>query len=124
MSSRSRYATIILDVDSTVTSIEGIDWLAALRTPDIATTSAQLTTKAMEGAISIQSVYGERLRLVAPRRDEVEALGKAYVAAIAPGCRETVAMLRAAGPRVLLFSGGLREAVGHGPYGVGGPRVD
>src|SRR5437870_1790459 len=124
MSSRSRYATVILDVDSTVTSIEGIDWLAALRTPDIAARSADLTTKAMEGAISIQSVYSERLRLVAPRRDEVEALGKAYVAAIAPGCRETVAMLRAAGTRVLLFSGGLREAVVHVADAVGVPRDD
>jgi phosphoserine phosphatase len=111
MSSRTRYATVILDVDSTVASIEGIDWLAALRTPDVAAQIAAGTGRAMEGIVSLEAVYAERLRLVAPRRDEIDALGKAYVAAIAPGARETVAALRRAEVRVMLFSGGLRESI-------------
>ncbi len=111
MSSRARYATVILDVDSTVASIEGIDWLAALRTPDVAAQIAAGTGRAMEGIVSLEAVYAERLRLVAPRRDEIDALGKAYVAAIAPGARETVAALRRAEVRVMLFSGGLRESI-------------
>jgi phosphoserine phosphatase len=111
MSSRARYATVILDVDSTVVSIEGIDWLAALRTPDVAAQIAAGTGRAMEGIVSLEAVYAERLRLVAPRRDEIDALGKAYVAAIAPGARETVAALRRAEVRVMLFSGGLRESI-------------
>src|SRR5205823_765142 len=105
MSSSPRYATVILDVDSTVASIEGIDWLAALRSPDVASRIADGTNKAMEGAIPLEAVYAERLRLVAPRRDEIDALGRAYVTAIAPGARETVTALRAAGVRVMLFSG-------------------
>jgi phosphoserine phosphatase len=124
MSSSARYATVILDVDSTVASIEGIDWLAALRTPDVALRIAEGTTKAMEGAVPLEAVYAERLRLVAPRRDEIDALGKAYVAAIAPGARETVAALRAAGARVMLFSGGLRESILPVADALGIPRDD
>lgn len=124
MSSSPRYATVILDVDSTVTSIEGIDWLAALRTPDVAKKIAEGTARAMEGAVPIEAVYAERLRLVAPRRDEIAALGKAYVGAIAPGCRETVATLRAAGVRVMLFSGGLRESILPIADALGIPRDD
>jgi phosphoserine phosphatase len=111
MSSESRYATVILDVDSTVAGIEGIDWLAALRTPDIAAKIAELTRQVMAGALSLESVYAERLRLVAPRAGDMAALGRAYVDALAPGCRDAVAALRAAGVRVVLLSGGLREAL-------------
>jgi HAD superfamily phosphoserine phosphatase-like hydrolase len=124
MSSSSRYATVILDVDSTVASIEGIDWLAALRPPDVAVKIAAGTAQAMEGAVPLEAVYGERLRLVAPRRDEIEALGTAYVAAIAPGARETVAALRRADVRVLLFSGGLRESILPVADALGIPRDD
>jgi HAD superfamily phosphoserine phosphatase-like hydrolase len=124
MSSSSRYATVILDVDSTVASIEGIDWLAALRPPEVAVKIAAGTAQAMEGLVSLEAVYGERLRLVAPRRDEIEALGKAYVDAIAPGARETVATLLGAGVRVMLFSGGLRESILPIADALGIPRDD
>jgi len=124
MSSKSGYATVILDVDSTVVSIEGIDWLAGLRAPDVARKIAEGTTKAMEGTVRLEAVYGERLRLVAPRREEIDALGKAYVKAIAPGARETVAVLRRAGTRVMLFSGGLRESILPVADALGIPRDD
>src|SRR5436190_19186134 len=105
MSFKARYATVILDVDSTVAGIEGIDWLAALRTPDIASEIAELTFQTMGGALPVETVYAERLRLVAPRAEEIEALGRAYVQALAPECRDSVVTLRAAGVRVVLISG-------------------
>ncbi len=111
MSSSPRYATVILDVDSTVVSIEGIDWLAAWRAPEVAAKIAAGTAQAMAGIVTLEAVYAERLRLVAPRRDEIDALGRAYVEAIAPGARQAVAALRREGVRVMLFSGGLREPI-------------
>lgn len=111
MSSEPRFATVVLDVDSTVAGVEGIDWLAALRGPEVAARCADLTRRAMEGAIPLESVYGERLRLIAPTTGEVERLAAAYVASIAPGCRETIGAFHAAGVRVLLISGGLRPAL-------------
>ena len=70
-----------------------------------------LTDRAMRGEITIDSVYGERLQMIAPTRREIEALSHAYVAAIAPGAAEVIAQLRGAGVAIALVSGGLREAI-------------
>lgn len=106
-----RFRSIVLDVDSTLAAIEGIDWLARLRDATVAAGIAALTDRAMEGELRLDDVYGERLTLIQPTRAEVDALGAAYVAAVLPDARETLATLRAAGVRVVLVSGGLREAI-------------
>lgn len=105
------FATVILDVDSTVSGIEGIDWLAARRGASVASKVASLTDDAMRGAIALEQVYAARLGLVRPRREDVEALSDAYVAAVAPKCAEAIGRLRAANVRVVLVSGGLRPAI-------------
>ncbi len=106
-----RFASVVLDVDSTLTSIEGIDWLAERRTPDVAAAIARLTERAMDGATPLERVYGERLALVRPTAAEVAALGEAYVRAMSPGAEGAVARLHGAGVLVLLVSGGVREAI-------------
>jgi phosphoserine phosphatase len=108
---RPRFASVVLDVDSTLSGIEGIDWLAALRGPEMATRISDLTDRAMRGEITLDAVYGERLKMIAPTRREIEALGLRYVEAIAPGAVATVGALRAAGVAIALVSGGLREAI-------------
>jgi phosphoserine phosphatase len=124
MSSKPRFATVVLDVDSTVADIEGIDWLAELRAPEIAAEIANLTHQAMIGAIRLESVYAERLALVAPTRDDVASLGRAYVSALMPGSIEVIADLQAAGVRVILVSGGLREALLPAADALGIPHED
>jgi HAD superfamily phosphoserine phosphatase-like hydrolase len=103
--------TVIFDADSTLVGIEGIDWLAQLRTPDLARRVAELTSDAMAGGISLGSVYGARLAMVAPTRRELDALGAAYVGAVAPGAVALVRALRSAGIRPLIVSGGLHAAL-------------
>ena len=44
-----KYRALVLDVDSTVSGIEGIDWLAARRGPDVAQRVLELTRRAMDG---------------------------------------------------------------------------
>lgn len=105
------FRSLVLDVDSTVSGIEGIDWLAARRGEVIARRVADLTTKAMQGGVPLEEVYGLRLNEIRPRRDELDQLSKAYVEAIAPGAVETIARLRHAGVQVVLVSGGLRHAL-------------
>jgi phosphoserine phosphatase len=107
----SRFNTVIFDVDSTLSGIEGIDWLAAQRGPEIAAWSAGLTEKAMQGEIPIEAVYGERMRMVKPTLPEVQQLGEVYIERIAPGAVETIAVLRAHGVEVVMVSGGLRQAI-------------
>jgi phosphoserine phosphatase len=107
----ARYATVILDVDSTISGIEGIDWLAARRGAVVAKEVASLTDRAMRGEIALEDVYGERLAIVRPDRAGIDALSREYVAHIAPGCGEAVGRMASAGVDVRLVSGGLRPAI-------------
>lgn len=107
----TRFNSIIFDVDSTLSGVEGIDWLAAQRGPEIAAWSAGLTEKAMEGEIPIEAVYSERMRLVKPTLPEIQELGRVYIEKMATGAAETIAALRAHGLEVIMVSGGLREAI-------------
>jgi len=106
-----RFRTLLVDVDSTLCGVEGIDWLAQRRGPDAAAAVAAMTERAMRGEIALDAVYGERLALVCPGRDDLTALAAAYAAALAPGAADALARLRAAGVRIALVSGGLRQAI-------------
>lgn len=106
-----RYRSVVLDVDSTLAGIEGIDWLAARRGAAAVRAVAALTDRAMAGEIALEAVYGERLALVRPSRADVAALADAYVTALAPGAAEAIAQLRAAGVELGVVSGGLRDAI-------------
>ena len=108
---KPRFASVIFDVDSTLASIEGIDWLAEQRGPEVARTCALLTARAMAGEISIESVYQPRLQAIAPTRDELDVLSHAYRTAVQSGAPQLIAALHEAGCDVHLLSGGLRMAL-------------
>jgi len=105
--SRSGFASVVFDCDSTLAAIEGIDALAGEHAAEV----AALTDAAMRGEIPLEEVYGRRLELIRPRRETVEALGRAYVAALVPDARAVVAALRWLGKTVRVVSGGLRPPV-------------
>jgi phosphoserine phosphatase len=65
----------------------------------------------MRGRIPLDSVYGERLALVLPTRDEIAMLANVYASALAPGAARAVRRMRDAGRQVVLVSGGLRDAI-------------
>jgi phosphoserine phosphatase len=107
----NRFNSIVFDVDSTLSAVEGIDWLAARRGREIEAWSAALTESAMEGVTAIEAVYGERMRVVKPTLPEIRELGKVYVDRVATGAAETIAELHAHDVEVVMVSGGLREAI-------------
>lgn len=102
-----RAGTVLFDCDSTLCSIEGIEALAEGHRDEI----AQLTAAAMDGLVPLEDVYARRLELVRPSRQRVQALAEAYVAALVPDARDTVAALAAEGVRVGIMSAGLSPAV-------------
>jgi phosphoserine phosphatase len=106
-----RYASVILDVDSTLCGVEGVDWLAARRDDATAAQSASLTALAMAGEIPLESIYAERLDRIRPDAEDLGALAEAYREAIATGAAEAVRSLRTAGVTIHLVSGGLRQAI-------------
>jgi phosphoserine phosphatase len=107
----SRFNSIVLDVDSTLSDVEGIDWLAALRGPDVEAWSAELTARAMAGHLPIDAVYGERMGVVRPTSRELEKLGQVYVERVASRAQETLAEFRKSNIELVMVSGGLREAI-------------
>lgn len=106
-----RFATAILDVDSTLCGIEGIDWLAERRGDDVAKQVAELTDRAMRGELPLEEVYGARLAMVHPRREDVDALGHEYIRTISPGAVEAVAEWRSSGVCVILLSSAIRHSI-------------
>ena len=111
MSTPAKFAAVVVDVDSTLCGVEGIDWLAALRGPEVSAEVAALTQRAMNGEVPLDSVYGMRLRMIRPTRQEIAALADAYRRALAPGAAGTIADLRAAGVVVQVVSSGIRQAI-------------
>lgn len=109
--SAPEYASVILDVDSTLSTVEGIEWLAALRGPDVLRDVRAVTERAMQGAIPLGAIFAERLARIRPTRVEVEALGRAYVEGMTPGATELCRRLLDGGVRAIILSGGLREAI-------------
>ena len=101
----------MLDVDSTVSALEGIDWLAERRSDAVAATVIALTNDAMEARVPLDEVYERRLHIIRPTRDEVSQLACTYLATAVPGVRDAVTAWMRAGVRVVLVSGGLREAI-------------
>src|SRR5688572_23670859 len=103
----TRFGSVIFDCDSTLSAIEGIEELAHAHREEI----ARLTEAAMRGEIPLEDVYGRRLELVRPSREQVEALGERYVRTLVTDARETVAALLAENIEVRVISGGIRQAV-------------
>jgi phosphoserine phosphatase len=105
------YRSVILDVDSTLCAIEGIDWLAAQRGPDIAARIANVTERAMAGELALEAVYGQRLALVDPDATLLHQLSEQYLATISPGAEESVRTMREAGVEIAIVSGGIRQCL-------------
>ena len=107
----TRFRSVVLDVDSTLSGVEGIDWLASLRGSEVEEWSANLTAKAMDGELPVEAVYSERLHLIKPTRFELERLADIYLSNVAAGAGEAIAAFQAKKIAVAMVSGGLREAI-------------
>jgi phosphoserine phosphatase len=106
-----KFNSVVLDVDSTLCGVEGIDWLAQRRGGDVAARVRALTDRAMNGEIALDAVYAERLAIIKPAREDIDALTQVYRQTIAEGAARTIAKLRGAGIAVVLVSGGIRQAI-------------
>jgi phosphoserine phosphatase len=105
---------VILDCDSTLTSVEGIDELARLielqkkgSASSLAASIAALTKRAMEGDIPLEAVYGKRLSVVNPTQNQVQYIARVYREKAIPDAQQVVTALQAMGVQVFIVSGGL-----------------
>lgn len=107
----SKYRSVLLDVDSTLSGIEGIDWLAARRGSEIARAVSVLTAQAMTGERLLNDVYAARLELVRPTVEEVALLAEAYWENTAPGAAAAIERLKSESVRLVVVTSGIHDAV-------------
>ena len=101
-----KFRVVFFDVDSTLVTIEGIDWLAR-GNPSV----AALTEAAMRGEIPLQEVYARRLEMIRPARAGIDALGRQYVASLVDGAPETIERLQRENVDVHLVTAGIAQAI-------------
>jgi len=102
---------LFLDCDSTLSAIEGIDELARLRSAACFAEIEAMTYAAMEGRIPIGEVFGRRLEIIRPTREECARVGQMYIERVEPAAKETLAALRATGWLPCILSAGFRESI-------------
>jgi len=102
---------LFLDCDSTLSAIEGIDELARLRGDECCAEIEAMTHEAMEGKVTIEYVFGKRLRAIQPTRKECARVGQMYIERIEPGVVEMLAAARSAGWTPCILSGGFEPVI-------------
>ncbi len=100
---------IIFDCDSTLSITEGFTELANLK--NCRDEVSALTHQAMNGEVPLESVYGKRLEIIRPHKDDLAYIAELYCQKITPGAKETIDRLKENGIRLAIISGGLREAI-------------
>jgi phosphoserine phosphatase len=115
-----RVELVLLDCDSTLSTLEGVDELARRR--GVAADIAALTHAAMEGTVPLEDVYARRLELIRPDAEDLVWLGRRYLETLVPGAPELVRALQDDGREVRIVSGGLAQPVVLLARGLGLPQ--
>lgn len=114
------YKHVLFDCDSTLTTIEGIDALAA--TAGKGWRVEVLTRAAMDGDLDLHEVYERRLQAVRPTRQQIAAVRQQYKDNVVEDARAVIAALQALEHEVYIISGGLAEPVAEFGIYLGVPR--
>jgi phosphoserine phosphatase len=102
---------LLLDCDSTLSSIEGIDELGRLRGPETFKAVEDMTNAAMNGGTPMEAIFAKRLDIIKPSAAELAAIGAQYVATVEPTAQASLAQLRADGWQIAIVSGGFTQAI-------------
>ena len=102
---------IFIDCDSTLSAVEGIDELAGLRGKEVLKQCSEMTSKAMDGEIKLEEVYGARLDLIRPNAAECAKVAQMYIDTIEPTAVAFIAGLREQGWEPIIVSGGLTQVI-------------
>ena len=103
-----KYRLILFDVDSTMTSTEGIDLMGELSPHG--TQIADITRQAMEGSLDFESSIRARVALLKDLPETVTSAA-AEASRISEGAEETFKALKDQGFRIGLASGGFHEII-------------
>lgn len=103
------YEHIFFDCDSTLTTVEGIDVLA--ESAGKKQSVEELTQAAMDGKLDLADIYGERLQVVQPSRQQISEIRSVYRRNIVEDAAALIEALHHLGHKCYIISGGLAEPV-------------
>jgi phosphoserine phosphatase len=99
----------IFDIESTLTPIEGLDFIANSKGEEIAEKVKNLTSQGMSGANFADGLLA-RLALIKPSQIDLDTLRELYIKNITSGAKELIQFLLSKdNTRVILVSGGITE---------------
>lgn len=100
---------IFFDVDSTLTSIEGIDILAQWN--QVGEEVAAITDLCMSKTGMNPKAYQQRLDMVKPTLIQIKQLSNLYIDKLTAGAIEVISVLQKLNKNVFIISAGLRQAL-------------
>jgi phosphoserine phosphatase len=102
---------LLLDCDSTLSAIEGIDEMARLAGPNVFAAVEAMTRDAMEGRVPIDQVMPRRLALIQPTHAMLATIARLYLEHAEPDAQAALDAARTAGWTPVIVSGGFTEAI-------------
>lgn len=100
---------VFFDVDSTLVTIEGLDWLAAYKGKGAEL--IPLTKLSMEGKLDFNDAMRQKMQIIAPSLKDMQILGEAYIQNLTPGAEELIAKLCLRGVEPWILTGNFEPAV-------------
>lgn len=104
-----REMLVLFDLDSTLVSIEGLDWLAAKK--GFGEQVKLLTEKSMNGDIPFKEAFFQKANILAPSVEDMHLLSKEYCQNLVPGVKDTLNALKKYGCKVGIVTSNFRQAV-------------
>jgi D-3-phosphoglycerate dehydrogenase len=113
----SRFASIIIDFDSTLIQVESLEELAAIslahspRREERLGAITELTNQAMSGTLRFDEALKRRISLLEATRNDLRVLVEVLRGKLTPSFERNAAWFRRESPRLYVVSGGFKEFI-------------
>lgn len=104
-----KHDIIIFDVDSTLVTIEGLDWLAG--NLGVENKIKGITQEAMNGNLSMEKAMKVKMEILKPNHTDMVKLGKKYIKSLVPNVPKVIKLLQNLGKELWVISGNFSPAV-------------
>lgn len=114
---KTRFASIIIDFDSTIVQVESLEDLASIALSDCSDREervraiADLTNQAMAGTLRFDEALARRLPLLSAKREHLSVLVDILTNKITPSLIQQEGFIRANAERIYVVSGGFKEFI-------------
>jgi phosphoserine phosphatase len=105
----NKFDFVCFDLDSTLVTIEGLDWLAEKKGK--ALLIKELTKQSMEGRINLEDAMKKKIKILSLSYKDLEELGEHYCSCITEGVEVTIQALKSLGKSIWIVTGNFYPAV-------------